>query len=100
MFAGAALAEMQTALEGLDQEVAVLRSRREQAETEAATLDLISSASAGQQTAATTVGQSVERLTQDVEKLEARNEARRGLAPVETRPSNQLARVGGRLETL
>jgi chromosome segregation ATPase len=95
-----ALTEMRTALEGLDQEVAVLKSRREQAQVEGATLDLISSATAGQQTAATSVGQSVERLKQDVAKLEARNDARRGLAPVAERPANQLGRAWSRLESL
>ncbi|MCY2994820.1 MAG: hypothetical protein NTY19_44210 [Planctomycetota bacterium] len=95
-----ALAEMRTALEGLDQEVAVLKSRREQAQVEAATLDLISSATAGQQTAAANVVQSEVRLKQEVQKLEARNGARRTLASVDARPQNQLGRVWSRLEAL
>jgi polyhydroxyalkanoate synthesis regulator phasin len=95
-----ALTEMRTALEGLDQEVAVLKSRREQAQVEGATLDLISSATTGQQTVASSVGQSVDRLKTDVAKLEARNDVRRDLAPVAARPSNQLGRAWSRLESL
>jgi predicted nucleic acid-binding Zn-ribbon protein len=95
-----ALTEMRTSLDGLDQEVAVLKSRREQAQVEAATLDLISSATAGQQTVAAAVGQNVDRLKQDVQKIEARNEARRSLAPADARPSNQLGRAWSRLEAL
>ncbi len=95
-----ALTEMRTALEGLDQEVAVLRSRREQARVESATLDLISSATAGPQTVAANVSQTVERLKEDVQKFEARNEARRSLAPVDERSGNQLGRAWSRLEAL
>ncbi|MCY2992498.1 MAG: hypothetical protein NTY19_32150 [Planctomycetota bacterium] len=95
-----ALTEMRTALEGLDQELAVLKSRREQAQIEASTLDLVSSATNGQQTVASNVGQSVDRLKHEVRKLEARNEARRGLAPAAERPENQLGRAWSRLETL
>ena len=95
-----ALTEMRTALEGLDQELAVLKSRRDQAQIEAATLDLVSSASAGQQTVAAQVGQNVDRLRQEVRKLEARNEARRVLAPTAERPENQVSQAWSRLETL
>jgi len=95
-----ALSEMRTALEGLDQEVAVLRSRRDQAQVESATLDLISSATAGRQTVAANVSQTVDRLKQDVQKAEARNEARRNLAPVDALPGNQVGRAWSRLEAL
>jgi predicted nucleic acid-binding Zn-ribbon protein len=95
-----ALNEMRTALEGLDQQVAVLRSRRDQAQVESATLDLISSATAGRQTVAANVSQTVDRLQHDVQKIEARNEARRSLAPADARPGNQVGRAWSRLEAL
>lgn len=95
-----ALTEMRSALEGLDGEVAVLRSRREQARVESTTLDLISSATVGQQTVAADVSQSVARLKQDVQKLEARNEARRSLTPVDERSGDQVCRAWSRLEAL
>jgi len=95
-----ALSEMRTALEGLDQEVAVLRSRRDQAQVESATLDLISSATAGRQTVAANASQTVDRLKQDVQKMEARNEARRSLAPVDSLPGNHVGRAWSRLEAL
>ena len=95
-----ALTQMCAALEQLDQEVAVLRSRREQAQVESATLDLIASATAGRQNVADDVNQTVVRLKQDVQKMEARNEARRSLAPVDARPGSQVGRAWSRLEAL
>jgi peptidoglycan hydrolase CwlO-like protein len=95
-----ALNEMRTALEELDQEVALLRGRREQAQVESATLDLISSATAGRQTVAADVSHTVDRLKQDVQKMEARNEARRNWAPAEARSGAQVGRAWSRLEAL
>lgn len=95
-----ALTEMRSALEGLNQEVAVLRSRRDQAQVESATLDLISSATAGRQTVAANVSQTVDRLKQDVQKMEARNEARRNLAPIDARADSRVGRAWSRLEAL
>ncbi len=96
-----AMAEMRQGLESAEQEVAVLRSRREHAQMEASTLDMLTSVTTNRQTTATSIGGSVNRLKQDVEQLEARNEARRDLAPVtEREPSNQLSRTWSRLEEL
>jgi len=96
-----ALAEMRRALETAEQEVAVLKSRRGQAEMESATLDMIASVTSEGDAAATTINGSLTRLRTEVDQMEARNEARRDLAPVADRPmDNQVARSWSRLETL
>lgn len=96
-----ALADMRDALETTEQEIAVLKSRRDQARAEAATLDLISSVTADGGTSTSVIGENVERLSSEVEQLEARNQARRNLAPVTDRqPRNQLTRNWSRLEEL
>jgi phage shock protein A len=78
----AALAEMKRRLEQTEQEVAELRSRREQAEVESQTLDLVSSATANRETAATSLNRAVGRLQDNVEQLQARNEARHGIMSI------------------
>lgn len=96
-----ALADMRSALETTEQEVAVLKSRREQAEVESTTLDMISSVTADSHTAAAAMNDGLGKLKQDVAKLEARNDARRNLAPVAERtPANRLGRSWNRLEEL
>jgi len=96
-----ALAEMKRGLEQTEQEVAVLRSRREQSETESQTLDLVASATANRETVASSLNRGVERLKTNVDKLEARNEARRGTASIsERQSSNQISRAFNRLESL
>jgi hypothetical protein len=79
--------------------VAILRSRREQAEIESKTLDMVASVTSRSTDTASTVGKSVDGLKSGVEKLEARNDARRahGLNPTET---NQLSKGWTRLESL
>lgn len=96
-----ALAEMKRQLEQTEQEVAVLRSRREQAETESQTLDLVSTTTANRESVASSLNRGVERLRTNVDKLEARNEARRGVTSITERQStNQLSRAFNRLESL
>jgi len=96
-----ALTEMKRALDSTEQEVAVLRSRRDQAEVEASTLDLVSSATANRETVGTVMNDGVTRLKGNVNQLEARNEARRGLTSLDQRPSsNSVARHFNRLESL
>jgi chromosome segregation ATPase len=96
-----ALADMRLGLEGAEQEVAVLKSRREQAQAESSALDMIASVTTHGQSATASIGGGVSRLKQDVERLEARNDARRDLAPVSQRqPTNQLSRTWSRLEEL
>lgn len=96
-----ALAEMRQALETAEQEVAVLKARREKAEVESSTLDMIASVTSRGQSAAAEMGSGVERLKKDVEHPEARNQARRDLAPAtEREPSNRLSRTWSRLEEL
>ena len=96
-----ALTEMKRGLEETEQQVAVLRTRREQAEIESSTLDLVASATANQDTVTASLGRSVDRLKGNVAQTEARNEARRGLAPVTERSNtNGVARSFNRLESL
>lgn len=99
--AESALVDMRHALDGAEHEVAVLKSRREQAEVESKTLDMVTAVSDGVHTTTEGVGRSLERLRDNVNRKEAVNEAKRGLAPVSSRSStNQLARQWNRLEAL
>jgi hypothetical protein len=94
-----ALDEMHQALDATEQEVAVLRSRRQQAEIEAQTLDMVNVGAESDDTQA--VSRSLNRLRNDVSQLEAQNEAERELAPVSQRASaNQLSRHWSRMEEL
>jgi DNA repair exonuclease SbcCD ATPase subunit len=96
-----ALADMRRALESAEHEVAVLQSRREQADVESQTLDMVTSVSGGVHATTDGVGRSLDRLRTDVARKEAVNDAKRGLAPVSTRSStNALARQWNRLESL
>jgi phage shock protein A len=99
--AESALVDMRHALDGAEHEVAVLKSRREQAEVESKTLDMVTAVSDGVHTTTEGVGRSLDRLRENVTRKEAVNEAKRGLAPVNSRSStNQLARQWNRLEAL
>ena len=96
-----ALTEMRRGLDDTEQKVALLQTRREQAEVESQTLDLVSAATTNQDTVAASLNKSVDRLKENVGKTEARNEARRGTASVAERTvSNQVARSFNRLESL
>lgn len=96
-----AVNEMRTALDNSEQEVAILRSRREQAEVEAKTLDMVAAVTSGNGETSASVGKSLEKLKGGVEELEARNEARRTHAPAEHRKAgNQLSKGWTRLESL
>ncbi len=97
----AALNEMKHSLDTTEQEVALLRSRREQANTESLTLDLVSSATAKSETVGADLGASVARLKGKVDQVESRNEARRGMAGPDQRPaSRNIDRHWNRLESL
>ncbi len=96
-----ALTEMKRALDQTEQEVAVLRSRRDQAEVEASTLDLVSSATANRETVGTVMNDGLTRLKGNVNQLEARNEARRGMTSLDQRPSSSaIGRHFNRMESL
>ena len=96
-----ALNEMKHALGHSEQEVAVLRSRRDQAEVESSTLDLVSSATAKRETIGSVMNDGLTKLKGNVDKLEARNEARRGVTSVGQRSSSSsIARSFNRLESL
>ena len=96
-----ALTEMKRGLEDTEQKVALLQTRREQAEVETQTLDLVSSATTNADTVTASLNKSVDRLKDNVGKTEARNEARRGTASIAERiGSNQVSRSFNRLESL
>ena len=96
-----AVAEMRTALDSAEQDVAVLRIRREQAEVEAQTLDMVAAVTNGKAETGASVGKSLDKLKSGVDQLEARNEARRTHAPANERQgANQLAKGWTRLESL
>lgn len=94
-----ALAEMRTALENSEMEVDVLKQRREQAEMESKTLDTVSAIASKRPETDSSISQGLGKLRGDVKQLEARNEARRTLSPVNERP-NQLSQKWNRLESL
>ena len=94
-----ALTDMKDALLALEQEVELLRTRREQAELEGRTLDLVSAVAAAPGQATTAVGAQAEQLRKDATRLEAGNEARRAGLPTAT-TSNPVARDWERLERL
>jgi len=94
-----ALAEMCRALESIEQEVASLKGRREQAESESQTLDLVACATASKECSTTAVNDGVNRMRKEVGQLEARNEGGRSLAPSVVAP-NSLTRQWTRLESL
>lgn len=92
-----ALAEMRRALEGAEHEETVLKSRRNQAEIESRTLDMVTAVSSGVDATTDSVGRSLDRLRTDVSRKEAEIDVKRGLAPVVSRQStNQLARQWNR----
>ncbi len=96
-----ALADMRYALDGAENEVAILKSRREQAEVESKTLEMVAAVSEGVYSTTEGVGRSLERLRDTVTRKEMVNEAKRGMAPANPRTSsNQLARQWNRLEAL
>ena len=96
-----ALAEIRHGLDATEQEVAVLRSRREQAEVETQALDLVNAATTNQDSVAASFNKSVDRLRETVDKTEARNEARRSTGSMSERQSSHtITRSFNRLESL
>ena len=91
--------EMREALEGTYQEFEVLKSRRELAQVEAETLDMIAAVS-GKQINGTEIANGVNKLRNQVEELEARNDAQRTLAPAIQDEPGELNRNWSRLERL
>jgi hypothetical protein len=97
----AALAEMKNRLLEIDQAFAMLKSRRDQARMDSETLDFVAHATTDQSFTTSEIGQVLNRLEGQVEKLEARNEARRVLASMDQRALNgKLTRPYNRLEAL
>jgi len=97
----AALSEMKQRLGEVEQEFAVLKTRRDQARLESEALDLVASATADGPSSAASIGSSVKRLEGQVEKLEARNEARRSNASLDERAGKgKLNQSFNRLEAL
>ena len=95
------VSEMKRAVDQTEQEVAVLRYRREHADVESQTLDLISSSTAKRETVGAVMNDGITRLKGNVNQLEARNETRRGRMSLDQRPSsNAVSRQWDRLESL
>ena len=95
-----AITQMQSKLAEAQNEFQVLVVRREQAANENELLDLVASAGRSGKTAAAEIGANLEDLRSDVEKLEARNEARRDAAPLGDRDSGRLTQAWDRLARL
>ena len=96
-----ALLEMKNEVLKVGQEFAVLKSRREQARMESDTLDLLAGVTAGHDPATANLGGGIGWLVRQVEKLEARNAARRdGPSIAQREATGKLTRSFNRLETL
>lgn len=96
-----ALAAMKNEMLEIEQEFAVLQTRRDQARMEADTLDLVAGATSSSQSSTANIGKSIERLEGQVEQLEARNSARRDVAPInEHAAGGRLTKTFNRLEAL
>lgn len=97
----AAIVAMKSEMLEIEQEFAVLQTRRDQARMEAETLDLVAGATSSSQSSTASIGKSIERLEGQVEQLEARNSARRDVASVDQRASTgKLTQSFNRLEAL
>ncbi|MEM9944142.1 MAG: hypothetical protein AAF939_21480 [Planctomycetota bacterium] len=97
----AALAAMKAEVLEIEQEFAILKTRRDQARMESDTLDLVDGAMSTGQSSTASIGKSINRLEGQVENLEARNAARRDVASVENRTkTSRLTKTFNRLEAL
>jgi len=94
------LAEMRRGLDETEQKVALLQTRRQQAEVESQTLDLVHGATANSDSVSASLNKSIDRLKENVGKKEARNEARRNVATVSERATSEVSRAFNRLESL
>jgi len=96
----AAITEMASRLLEAENEFQILVVRREQAQNENELLDLVASAGRSGKTVAANIGSTLDGLRGDVETLEARNDARRDVAPLQDREPSKLSQAWGRLERL
>jgi phage shock protein A len=94
-----ALSEMRDSLLALQQEIDLLRARREQARLEGQTLDMVGAVSGASLPNSTAVGAEAARLRAEVDRLEAGNEAKRETIPGSAGP-NRVAADWERLERL
>jgi len=95
-----AIAQMESKLLEAENDFQMLVVRRDQAENENELLDLVAAAGRSGKTAAAHLGTNLEGIRGDVERLEARNEARRETVPVGTRDKSRLTQAYDRLERL
>lgn len=95
-----AIVEMGEALTGLEQEIAVLRARREQAGLEAETIDLVSTATGKGVVSDDSLARTADELRAQVDTLEAGNEARRAMIPQTAGMASRVERDWQRLEQL
>ena len=96
----AAITEMESRLLEAENEFQILVVRREQAQNENELLDLVASAGRSGKTVGANIGSTLEGLRGDVETLEARNDARRDVAPLQDPAPSKLSQAWGRLERL
>ena len=94
-----ALSEMRDSLLALEEEIDLLRARREQARLEGQTLELVGAVSGASLPGSTAVGAEAARLRQEVDRLEAGNEAKRDSMPGSSK-QNRVAADWERLERL
>ncbi len=96
-----ALTSMKSKMLEIEQEFAILKTRRDQARMEAETLDLVAGVTSAGKSSTANAGVSVDRLGDQVEGLEARNAARRDVASVDQRvTTGKLTQTFNRLEAL
>lgn len=96
-----AITEMRGQLDESEHNVALLRSRREQAKIEADTLSLMAAATAEKDSAAGVMAASLNLLEKQVAQLESRNEARRSLSSdLQPEQANKLAQQWDRMSQL
>lgn len=96
-----ALASMKHELLEIEQEFTILKTRCDHARMESETLDLIARATSTSRSSTDHIGMSIDRLEGQVEQLEARNAARRHLAPVSERSTTgKLTKSFNRLAAL
>ncbi|QDU69309.1 hypothetical protein [Engelhardtia mirabilis] len=94
-----ALSDMRDSLLALEQEIDLLRTRRNQARLEGQTLELVSAVAGAPLDFGSALGAEADQLRVEVDRLEAGNEARRSVVPAAGR-TNRVAADWERLERL
>lgn len=97
----ATLAELQRQITQVEEQYSVMKTRRQQAHLESEALDFVDQASSEQGSVTAQLAQSVQKMVDKVQQIEARNDARREVSSVERRSqTNRIAKPHQRLEAL